>query len=205
MGFSSCHMEQWLTSVHSVSAEDPCFSTIDTLMDTTGEGIPTAYVPVFILKTHRPLQSPAEGSCITWQARRRQESHGILCERLFASAEPHLIDQYQDNLFGPIRNCAVIAGQNESEAKHTREEVKARYIDWVAQKDKAPSVRISIFLDVFRQDHRKHFDEACQCLGCVFARNLTPLAARSLKKRCCDLHATRSSFTNQLSRDIDVR
>lgn len=74
------------------------------------------------------------------------------------------IDEHQDNLFGPIRTNAVVAGQNESGAKLAREETKARYVDWIAQKDKASSARISIFRDVFRQDQRKLFDEACQSL-----------------------------------------
>ena len=157
--------------------------------------------------SHRPRQPPGHGSHSTWQARRRQESHGILCERLsWGKQNRAFIDEHQDNLFGPIRLNAVAAGQNESGAKLAREETKARYVDWIAQKDKASSARISIFRDVFRQDQRKSFDEACQSLvTCAFAWNLTTLAARSLKKWCCDLHAARSSLAIHLSRDTDVR
>ena len=73
--------------------------------------------------------------------------------------------RHQGNLFAPIRGYAAAARYNESGAKQAREETKARYVDWIAQKDKAASVRISIFRDVFRQDQRKPFDEACQSIG----------------------------------------
>jgi hypothetical protein len=209
MGFSSLNMEQWLAEARSASAEDPCFSTIDTLIRITGEGMQTTYVPGFTLKTHRPLQPPAEGSCTTWQTRRRQERHGILCERLCGGViERRFVDEHQDNLFGPIRTYAGAVGQNEHGAKRAQEETKARYIDWIAEKDKASSVRISIFRDfrdVFRQDQRKPFDDACQSLESVFAWNLIILAARRLKKWCCELHAARTTLANHLSRDIDVR
>lgn len=166
MGSSSGNIEQWLVEARSVSAQDPCFSTIGTLIDTTGKGMKTAYIPGFILLiSHRPLQPPVQRSCCTWQAHRRQESHGILRERpLWGIKNNAFIDEHQDNLFGPIRLNAVAAGQNESGAKRAREETKARYIDWTAQKDKASSGRISIFRDAFRQDQRKLFDEACESL-----------------------------------------
>jgi len=83
MGSSSLNMDQWLAEARSVSAKDPCFSTIDTLIRTTGEGTQTTYIPGFTVKTYRPRQPPVEGSCTTWQTRRRQERHGILCERLW--------------------------------------------------------------------------------------------------------------------------
>jgi len=116
-----------------------------------------------------------------------------------------LFDQHQDNLFHPIRNKAVTAGQHESGAQQARVEAKAHYVAWMSQKDGPSLVRKTIFRDVFRQDSRKRFDEACQSSGCVLASKLTILTARNLKKRCCDLHTARLHFINYLSGDADVR
>lgn len=121
------------------------------------------------------------------------------------NTEQHFVDEHQDNMFGPIRINAVAAGQNESGAKQARDETKARYGEWKTQKDKASAARISIFREVFRQDQKKPFDEACQSFEFVFAWSLTSLAGRGLKKWCCDLHAARKSLANHLSRDTDVR
>lgn len=39
MGSSSGNIEQWLAEARLVPAQDPCFSTIGTLIDTTGKGM----------------------------------------------------------------------------------------------------------------------------------------------------------------------
>jgi len=76
----------------------------------------------------------------------------------FESIVQRLVDRAQDNLFDPIRHKAVGAGQHESGAQQARVEAKSRYVDWMAQKDGASLVRITIF----RQDSRRQFDEACK-------------------------------------------
>ena len=205
LGFSSGQVKKWLAVARTASVEGSCFSTINTLLDTTNEGTQTVYVPEATLKTSTDLfNRQQEEASLRGKLNAIKEAIKSFVSDYSGSVEQGYVEQHQESHFDPINNEAMAVVRHESQAELAQIESEERYTDWIAQQDEASSGRKTIFRDVFRQDYRKRFDEAGQSSRVVLSWNLTTFSARNLRQQCSDLHATRLSFANHLSGGADV-